>query len=456
MKLTVIGGGGVRSMFLAKSIAQNAEKLGITELCFMDNDVVKLNIFGKMAKKISEMICPSLIFSLTSDSIEAVTDADYVITTIRVGGDNMRVKDERIALNEGVLGQETTGAAGFSFAMRSIPALIEYCDEIRRYSKKTVKVFNFTNPAGLVSQALSDKGYDFTYGICDAPSGMLHSFADLLNVSHDRVYGDIYGLNHLSFFNRITLDGKNVLNDIITDDRAYSETDLRYFSKNMLLERKFIPNEYLYYFFNREIAVNNILAAEKTRGEQIADINSAMIAELSLIDIDNDFESALLIFEKYYGMRENSYMSGETGITRHKKWKFDPFSEDSGGYAGVALRFIDIERNGKSGEMIFCTKNNGSLPWLENNDIVEITCEISDGVISGKKFAESETDSYARELIRRMKKYERDAAYAILNRDRRKAAEALALHPLVESYSVAETLIEQYIELNKDYISGWN
>ena len=107
MKITVIGGGGVRSMFLAKSIAQKAEKLRIDELCFMDNNKEKLRIYGGMASHVANLLCPKMKFMLTTDSIEAVKDADYVITTIRVGEDEMRAKDERIALNHGVLGQET-------------------------------------------------------------------------------------------------------------------------------------------------------------------------------------------------------------------------------------------------------------------------------------------------------------------------------------------------------------
>lgn len=455
MKLTVIGGGGVRSMFLARSIAARATELGINELIFMDNDERKLNIFGKMAQKVSAMIAPTLAFSLTTDIFEAVKDADYVITTIRVGGDSLRVKDERAALNEGVIGQETTGAAGFSFAMRSIPVLCDYCEIIKKFAKPDVKVFNFTNPAGLVSQALSDKGYDFTYGICDAPSGMLHSFAELLGVSADRVYGDIYGLNHLSFFNKVTLDGNDVLSEIIENDKAYVDTDLRYFSKAMLLERGFIPNEYLYYFFNREKALANILSAEKTRGEQIEEINKLMIDELEKIDVDNDFNTALRVFEKYYGMRENSYMASETGVVRQKKWKFDIFAADDGGYAGVALRFIDIIKSGKDGEMIFCTRNNGAIPFLADSDIVEITCNVSENAVTPKHFSENEIDTYAAELIRRMKNYERTAAQAILNKDKRLAIEAIALHPLVESFSVAEKLVEKFIEFNKDYCFGW-
>ena len=455
MKITVIGGGGVRSMFLAKSISQKSAKLGISELCFMDNDSVKLGVFGEMAKHVASLINPDLKFTLTTDAVTAVKDADYVITTIRVGGDSMRVKDERLALNLGVLGQETTGAAGFSFAMRSIPALIEYCELIKKYSKKNVKVFNFTNPAGLVSQALSDKGYDFTFGICDAPSGMLHSFAELLGVSADRVYGDIYGLNHLSFFKSVTLDGEDVLERIIEDDRAYSETDLRYFSKDFLLKKKFIPNEYLYYFFNREKAVSNILNAEMTRGELIEKVNAQMLDELVNIDIEKNFDSALEIFEKYYGMRENSYMSGETGVVRSKKWHFDPFSPDDGGYAGVALRYIEIVNSCADGEMIFCTKNRNACDFLLADDIVEVTCSVSKNSVIPKKFSDNDIDPYARELIRRMKLYEREASAAILNRDISRAVDALALHPLVESYSIAEKLMAEFIEHNKDFCSDW-
>ena len=175
IKLTVIGGGGVRSMFLARSLVNQAKELKIDKIVFMDNNETKLGIFGEMARQVAKRINPNIDFELTADPVEAVRDADFVITTIRVGEDDKRVDDERIALSYGLLGQETTGAAGFSFAMRSVPQLAKYCELIRTYSRPHVKVFNFTNPAGVVSQTLRDMGYDFTYGICDAPSGLLRS-----------------------------------------------------------------------------------------------------------------------------------------------------------------------------------------------------------------------------------------------------------------------------------------
>lgn len=453
MKIAVIGGGGVRSVFLAKSIAARAEELKINELVFMDNDEKKLRIYGTMAKKTSNLICPSLDFKITTNAVEAVENADYVITTIRVGGDDMRVKDERAALNMGVLGQETTGAAGLSFAMRSISALADYCELIKMHAKKGCKVFNFTNPAGVVSQTLRDMGYDFTYGICDAPSGMLRSFEKLYGAEESSAKGEIYGLNHLSYFTSIKINGKEMIDEIIDNDEAYEKTDLRYFEKELLKSRKSVLNEYLYYFYYREKALANILNADKTRGEQISEINRHMTAELEKIDIENDFETALGIFEHWYGERENNYMASETGIKRKEPWKFDIFGKDDGGYAGVALKFIEIAISGKTDSMILCVPNNGAIEGLLDSDVVEITCDIDKNGAVPHRFGK--VDEQNLELIRRVKNYERLASEAIRTKSREKAIEALTLHPLVNSYSIAKELTDKYIEYNKEYTGEW-
>lgn len=453
MKIAVIGGGGVRSVFLAKSIAARAEELKINELVFMDNDEKKLRIYGTMAKKTSNLICPSLDFKITTNAVEAVENADYVITTIRVGGDDMRVKDERAALNMGVLGQETTGAAGLSFAMRSISALADYCELIKKHAKKGCKVFNFTNPAGVVSQTLRDMGYDFTYGICDAPSGMLRSFEKLYSAEEGSAKGEIYGLNHLSYFTSIKINGKEMIDEIIDNDEAYEKTDLRYFEKDLLKSRKSVLNEYLYYFYYREKALANILNADKTRGEQIAEINRHMTAELEKVDIENDFETALGIFEHWYGERENNYMASETGIKRKEPWKFDIFGKDDGGYAGVALKFIEIAISGKTDSMILCVPNNGAIEGLLDSDVVEITCDIDKNGAVPHRFGK--VDEQNLELIRRVKNNERLASEAIRTKSREKAIEALTLHPLVNSYSIAKELTDKYIEYNKEYTGEW-
>ena len=328
MKIAVIGGGGVRSMFLAKSLAQSAEELGFDEIVFMDNDEKKLNTYGRMAARLVKELRPELNFRLTSDAVDAVKNADYIITTIRMGGDAMRIQDEKIALAKGLLGQETTGAAGFSFAMRSVPALAEYCELAKKHASKGVKVFNFTNPAGVVSQTLRDMGYDFTFGICDAPSSLLHSFAKLYGVEQDAVTGDCYGLNHLSFFESVKLNGKEIMPELLKDERIYTDTDMRFFQKDLVEHMGCILNEYLYYFFYREQAIENIQNAHVTRGEVIQEVNRNMMEELSQMDIERDFAGCLKVFDKWYGKREDAYMSNETGISRAKTpYHFDIYEK---------------------------------------------------------------------------------------------------------------------------------
>lgn len=456
MKLTVLGGGGVRSMFLAKSIAQRSAELSIDELCFMDVNEEKLNVYGVMARHVAKLLNSDLVFTLTTDPVEAVTNADYVITTIRVGGDHMRVRDERIALSHKVLGQETTGAAGISFAMRSIPALAEYCELIKQYAKPDVKVFNFTNPAGLVSQALRDMGYDFTYGICDAPSGMLRQFAERYGVDSRDLVGECYGLNHLSFFRSITAAGREVLPEIMADPNTYTETDERFFTRELLEDRSSVLNEYLYYYYHREQAVDNILSSPQTRGEVIEDINRAMTAELKTIDLEHDFDHALKVFEHWYGQRDKAYMANESGIGKPGgPWTFDVFSKDDGGYAGVALRFIEIIQSGRTQSMILCVPNKGALPGLEDQDIVEMTCDVSPDGCTPHPVNVNDVPAGNLELIRRVKYYERMAARGIVKRSRSMIIDALTLHPLVQSYSIAVSLADQYIALNRAYTGDW-
>ena len=453
MKLTVIGGGGVRSMFLAKSLARKATSLGITELCFMDNNPKKLSIYGEMARKVASIIEPSLKFSLTTDAVEAVTDADYVITTIRVGEDDMRVKDERIALDHGVIGQETTGVAGFSFAMRSIPALIEYCELIKKYSKPSVKVFNFTNPAGIVSQALREAGYHFTFGICDAPSGMLAQFKKIYGKEDSTIEGEISGLNHCSFFTSIKLDGEEIIPKIINDPRAYVDTDIRYFEKDLLLEKGYVPNEYLYYYFYADNALKNIQSSTETRGELIARVNRNMTAELSKIDVNKDFEKALEIYEKWYGVRDGSYMANETGIKRNYEWKFDIYGGGDDGYAGVAIRYIEIVNEDKVEDMVLCVPNGDAIPYLDLSDVVEVTATVSKRGVVPHRFGY--LGAYEVDLLQRVKEYERLGARAILNRDRALALKALSIHPLMVVEGAENNILEAYIEHNKEYCEGW-
>ena len=457
MKLTVIGGGGVRSMFLAKSIAQKAAELHITELVFMDNDGEKLRIYGGLAAHVSRMLNPELKFRLTTDAVDAVKDADYIITTIRVGGDHMRVREERIALANGVLGQETTGAAGLSFAMRSVPALAEYCELIRQYAKPTVKVFNFTNPAGVVSQTLRDMGYDFTYGICDAPSELIRELPAILGCEERDLSVECYGLNHFSWFTHFTVRGEEVTERLIASPELYQKTAMQYFSPELVrLCDNQLLNEYLYYYYYRDEALKAIQGAGETRGEQIARINQEMREALRTVDARTQPEAAFTIWMQHYLRRENSYMQNES---RQEKFHTrEPLTlrqfieePDTGGYAGVALDILEAVNSTTTKRIVVSIQNHDTLDFLRPDDVIEISCDLSrDGL---KPVTPVKVPTAQKNMIACVKEYERLAVAAILQQDKSLAVRALMAHPLIGSYSLAKTLVEAY--LDDEQFAAW-
>lgn len=457
LKLTILGGGGVRSPYLAKSIALAAEELSIGEVVYQDIDEKKLHTYGGIALAVSHAIAPELKVSLCLDAEKALAGADYIITTIRAEGDEGRVIDERTALSLGVLGQETTGAGGFAMALRSIPVLTGYCELIRKVSADGAVVFNFTNPSGLVTQALRSKGYDMVYGVCDAPSGFFRQLKGLLPKGEFR--GDCFGLNHLSWFRNCKLDGRDVTEDLLSDPRLYRDTEMRLFSPDILtITGGCMPNEYLYFYYYREKAAEAIMKAGMTRGETIQRINADMEKELDGMSLDAEFDQAFECYMRHYAMREDSYFAIESGARREKKWNTPDFKQfiaqpDGGGYAGVALDFIRAVQKGISYDMVLSVPNEGVLPFLEPEDVAELSCTVSQDGVQVREVGQ--VAPLPELLIRTVKRYEKLTSEAIAERSFQKAVQALTVHPLVNSYSLAAKLAEEYGTAYGSYFGGW-
>src|SRR6185295_10982868 len=198
MKLALIGGGGVRAPLFVASALRRAERVGLEELCLMDIDAEKLAIFGELCREVCRRAESDVRITTTTDARAALEGARHVITTIRVGAEQGRVLDERIALKHGVLGQETTGPGGFAMALRSIPAVVSYAELLEQISPGAW-LYSFTNPAGLVTQALRDRGFSRTIGICDGANVGHHAVADWLGVEDRQLRAEVFGLNHLSW-----------------------------------------------------------------------------------------------------------------------------------------------------------------------------------------------------------------------------------------------------------------
>src|SRR5215213_269731 len=205
MKLTVLGGAGVRTPRLIPSLIRRTERLGLTELWLMDIDGAKLELLGGLCKGMAEEMGATFRVVLTTDAREALTGAQHIITSIRPGKEQGRALDERIAFQHGILGQETTGAGGFAMAMRSLPSILAYCQMAAELAPKAW-IYNFTNPAGLVAQGLHDAGIRQIVGICDSANGAQHAASRFLGIPNARIRHEVFGLNLLSWTRSVRID----------------------------------------------------------------------------------------------------------------------------------------------------------------------------------------------------------------------------------------------------------
>ena len=219
MKIAILGAGGVRTPLIVGAMLRRRERLGLTELALMDVDAERLDIMGELAQAeqapptVSDELGQAAGFKIccTTDARAALTGADFVITTFRVGGIASRVVDERVPLRHGVLGQETTGPGGFAMAMRTIPVLLDYIATMRDVCPEAWLI-NFANPAGLLAEAATTAGgWTRTVGICDAPEGMRRVAAAIFGMSPDELYLDYFGLNHLGWVRAALYQGQDLL-----------------------------------------------------------------------------------------------------------------------------------------------------------------------------------------------------------------------------------------------------
>lgn len=452
MKLALIGGGGVRAPLFVQSALRRADALGLSELCLMDLPESGLSIFGNLSRALARQQGSTVRITTTTDSRAALDGADFVITTIRPGGIDGRVRDERIALDIGVLGQETTGAGGFAMALRSIPTILGYARQMAEICPNAW-LLNFTNPAGLVTQALQDEGFVRSIGICDSANGAQRAVAKWLGVAEQAVEADLFGLNHLSFTRKVLVDGRNVLPAALADDQFLDTTAQRVFEHAVVRRHGMWLNEYLYYFYYAEKALA-ALQSGPSRGEEIRDLNRMLMPALMAAGASGEPAQALSVYFDYEHQRSAGYMAKANQSGSKAPASVHPTADDGEGYAGVALGIIGALAGGPSIRSGLNTRNNGAMPGLKDSDVVEVSCTID--AHGPRVHAVEAMPDMQGALITAVKTYERMTVEAIRKRDRDLAIDALVAHPLVQSYSRARPLVEQYLEAHADWVGDWS
>ena len=460
MKITVLGGGGVRAPLLVASLLRRAGRIHLDEVALMDVDAERLDLMGDLCRAIGGWLGSPVRISTSLAARSALEGAAYVITTLRVGQEHGRVLDERIALRHGVLGQETTGPGGFAMAVRSIPEILKYA-ELAGAVCPGAWIFNFTNPAGLVTQALRDSGYSRVVGICDGANLAQRDAAAYLHVPPRSLKAEVFGLNHLSWTRRLWQEDRDLLPSLLADQRFLASSTQQMFDRELVQQMGLFLNEYLYYFYSADQAVAQIQGDELTRGEEVEQLNAKLIRALKAVNIPANPDEAFQVYAGYERRRSATYMhyarpdAPDMRAADSAAREAAGFALDEGeGYAGVALDIIEAFETGEPVYTALNVPNQGSIARMRPEDVVEISCRVDREGIHPLPIGEIPE---AQELLmRQVKLYERRAVEAILERSRQKAALALIAHPLVLSYPLARTLVDEYLRAHAAFAGEWS
>ncbi|MEU3979013.1 6-phospho-beta-glucosidase [Streptomyces sp. NPDC026672] len=434
MRLTILGGGGFRVPLVYGALLADRGEGRVTRVVLHDLDADRLASVTRVLAEQAAGVPDAPEVSATTDLDEALRGADFVFSAIRVGGLEGRAEDERVALAEGVLGQETVGAGGIAYGLRTVPVAVDIARRVARLAPDAW-VINFTNPAGLVTEAMSRHLGDRVIGICDSPVGLGRRIARTLGVDPADAFVDYVGLNHLGWVRGLRVAGRDELPRLLADPALLgSFEEGRLFGTDWLRSLGAIPNEYLhYYYFGRE-TVDAYQRAEQTRGAFLRDQQARFYARTK--DPDT---SALLAWDRTRAEREATYMAEN----RETAGAGEREAEDlSGGYEKVALALMRAIARDERATLILNVRNRATLAALDGDAVVEVPCLVDAN--GAHPLTAAPLPGHATALVCAVKAVEREVLSAAESGSRATAAKAFALHPLVDSVNVAHRLVDGY------------
>jgi len=450
-KLAILGGGGVRMPAFIRAVL--ASRAGaFDEICLFEPDPGRRDTICRLSAAVAAALGQPDVVTVTPDAAEAFTGADYVFSAIRVGGDQGRVIDEEVALRRGIVGQETTGPGGCAMALRTIPVVLSYCDLLSRCSPGAVLI-NFTNPAGLITQAISAQGKVRAVGVCDTPGGTVERLGAFLGADRASVSAKYGGLNHLGWVCSLQTGGQERMGELLARFEDLQGFDHRFAAFDPAVVRRVgaIPTEYVYYFYDGRRYLDEVARAGASRGQDVLRLNAELLTGLTRAFVDSGVDTAWSVYETLLGVRRDTYMQtdmrgdsgqGEARARRAAHPASGLAGARVGGYEGLALQVIDGLSGGAPRELIVNTRNGASLDFLDPEDIVEVPARVGpDGVspLAGPRLPRS-----SQALVTQVKEYERGVVEAAMTGDAGLAGVALSLHPLVPGITAARELIAEY------------
>ncbi|MGW3633161.1 6-phospho-beta-glucosidase [Streptomyces sp. NPDC005122] len=438
MKLTILGGGGFRVPLVYGALLGDRAEGRVTRVVLHDVDAERLTAVARVLNEQAAGDADAPEVSFTTDLDDALRGADFVFSAIRVGGLEGRAADERVALDEGVLGQETVGAGGIAYGLRTVPVAVDIARRVARLAPDAW-VINFTNPAGLVTEAMSRHLGDRVIGICDSPVGLGRRIATVLGANPREAFVDYVGLNHLGWVRGLRVGGRDELPRLLADPELLgSFEEGRLFGADWLRSLGAVPNEYLhYYYFNRE-AVSAYQRAEKTRGAFLRDQQARFYDEMKRPDT-----AALTAWDRTRAEREATYMAENRDAAGAGERAADDLS---GGYEKVALALMRAIARDERTTLILNVPNRGTLAVLDADAVIEVPCLVDAN--GAHPVSVAPLPGHATGLVCSVKAVEREVLSAAESGSRTTAVKAFALHPLVDSVNVARRLVDGYTSVH--------
>ncbi|UEJ81182.1 6-phospho-beta-glucosidase [Brachybacterium halotolerans subsp. kimchii] len=480
MKLTILGGGGFRVPLVYEAAATGATGLTIDEIVLQDVEPSRLRTIERVVEELGAELraqgrtvgtLPRLI--ATTDLREAVAGADFVFSAVRVGGAEGRTVDERVALDLGLLGQETVGAGGLAYALRTLPVALEIARTIAEVAPRAWTI-TFTNPAGIVTEAMRSVLGDRVVGICDTPIGLVRRVSRLIGEdvdapdALDRIGIDYVGLNHLGWLRGLSVDGQDRLPGILADNGALEQIEeARLVGFDWVRAMRALPNEYLYYYLFTQQARERILEAGTTRGEFLVEQQGRFYRQAAEgAGSEACCDGPLATWRATLHERESTYMAESREADEERR----PEDVAGGGYQEVALRLMTAIASGRTERMILDVGNapagssegspSGSpttapsaadpsgriVPQLPADLVLEVPC-----LVDGDGVHPQAVGPVPLEQLGLMAQ-QRGAERCILEaatvgdpvRARRAAWEGFSTHPLVRSVDLGGKLVDAY------------
>ncbi|MHA6482707.1 6-phospho-beta-glucosidase [Paenibacillus sp. strain BS8-2] len=427
LKIAVIGGGSSYTPEIVEGFIKRYDEMPIRELWLVDIEQGKhkLDIVGALAKRMVEQSGLPIEVHLTLDRREAIKGADFVTTQMRVGLLEARRRDEHIPISHGVIGQETTGPGGMFKALRTVPVILDICKDIEELAPNAW-LLNFTNPAGIVTEAVLKHTKVKSVGLCNSPINFYKFLAKEYGVTEREVLPEFVGINHLHWVTAAYVNGEDKLPELIGKGREYTASNVTAldWDADFLSSLGAIPTYYLRYFYMTD--------------KMLADMTASMEKNGTRADVVSRVETELFELYKDVNLKEKPKQLEQRGGSY---------------YSEAAVNLMHSLYTDKRDIQTLNVKNGNIIPFLPEDASIEVNCVVT--AQGPTPIPLSTIPEHVTGLLHAVKTYESLTIQAAITGDRGIALQALVHHPLVPSVTVAKALLQEMLEANKQYLPNF-